>query len=99
MRLDRGAPGKITTAWCADNGGEGAPVITTSDGTNDGLVWTAGAEGSGRLHAWDLVSGRPIFAGGTASDAMVGLRRYATPVAVHGRLIVAGDGRLYAFRP
>jgi hypothetical protein len=97
LRLDPGAPGKMITAWCADNGGEGAPIVTTSDGTADALVWTAGAEGTGRLHAWDLASGRAVFTGGSASDVMTGLRRYATLVAVHGRLIVAGDGRLYAF--
>ena len=97
LRLDPAAPGKMTTAWCADNGGEGAPIITTSDGAADALVWSAGAEGTGRLHAWDLATGRPVFTGGSSSDVMTGLHRYATVVAVHGRLLVAGDRRLYAF--
>ena len=97
LRLDPAAPGHMTTAWCADNGGEGAPIVTTTDGVADALVWTVGAEGSGRLHAWDLASGRAVFTGGSAADVMTGLHRYATVVDVHGRLFVAGDRRLYAF--
>jgi hypothetical protein len=30
---------------------------------------------------------------------MKGLHRFGTPVAVNGRVFVAADNRLYAFRP
>jgi outer membrane protein assembly factor BamB len=99
LRLDPAAPNKMTTVWCADNHGQGAPIITTSDGSADALVWSTGAEDSGRLYAWDLATGRPVFGGGAAADVMSNLRRYTTVVDVRGRLYVAGDGRLYAFEP
>jgi hypothetical protein len=99
LRLDPSAPNKMRTVWCADNGGQGAPIVTTSDGAADALVWSAGAEGSGRLHAWELATGRQVFAGGSAADAIANLHRYATVIDVHGRLYVAGDRRLYAFAP
>jgi hypothetical protein len=99
LRLDPSAANKMRTVWCADSGGLGAPIVTTSDGAANGLAWTVGAEGSGRLRAWELATGRPVFAGGSAADVAPNLHRYATPIAVHGRLYVAGDRRLYAFAP
>jgi outer membrane protein assembly factor BamB len=99
LRLDPGAPNRMTTVWCSDNQGQGAPIITSSDGQADALVWTAGTEDSGRLHAWDLATGRLAFAGGAADDAIVNSRRYTTVVDVKGRLIVAADGKVYAFKP
>jgi outer membrane protein assembly factor BamB len=99
LRLDPGAPNRMTTVWCSDNHGQGAPIITTSDGVHDALVWTAGAEDSGQLHAWDLRTGHPAFAGGSASDTVANLRRYTTVVDVKGRLFVAADGKLCAFKP
>jgi hypothetical protein len=99
LRLDPSAPNKMRTVWCADNGGQGSPIVTTSDGAADALVWSAGAEDSGRLRAWELATGRPVLAGGSAADVMPNLHRYTTPIDVHGRLYLAGDRRLYAFEP
>jgi hypothetical protein len=89
----------MSVAWCADNQGEGSPTVTTSDGTKDALVWTAGAEASNQLHAWDALTGAPVFTGGGTGDSMSGLRHLMTVIAVHGKVLAAGDGRLYAFAP
>ena len=35
--------GAVSSAWCANNLGAGSPIITTSDGQANALVWTAGA--------------------------------------------------------
>jgi hypothetical protein len=99
IKLDPGAPNKMTTAWCNNNQGQGSPIVTTSDGVHDALVWTAGAEASDQLHAWDLETGQPVFTGGTRADRIPNVRRFTTPIAVHGRVLVAGDDRLYALRP
>jgi hypothetical protein len=102
VKLDPAAANKITTVWCADNKGGGSPSITTSDGTNDALVWTMGTEkhnatqGSNQLHAWDLATGQAIV---TASDTVMNTRHFTTPIAVNGRVLVAGDNRLYALKP
>ncbi len=95
VKLDMSAAQKMSVVWCANSQGVGSPAISTSDGTKDPMVWVQAAEGSGMLYAWDLVSGTQVFNGGGASAQNV--RRFSTPIAVHGRIFVAGDGQLYAF--
>jgi hypothetical protein len=87
---------QITVPWCANAGGNGSPSITSSDGTNDMLVWTVATEGNGQIHAWDLESGTEVV---TGSDALSGTRHFTTPIFVHGRAFAVGDGRLYALKP
>jgi hypothetical protein len=99
VRLDPAATNRMSTVWCADPLGTGSPIITTSDGTNDALVWIAGAEASNALHAWDLLTGQLVFGGGGAADAVPNVRHYSSPIAANGRIVVAGDGHLYAFKP
>ena len=97
VKLDPAAAQKMTVVWCVNAGGEGSPSITSSDGTHDPMVWTAGAQGTNRLHSWDLVTGAAVFKGGTTSDAISKVRRFTAPIAVHGRIFVGADARLYAF--
>jgi hypothetical protein len=98
VKLDATASNKMSVAWCADAQGQGSPIITTSDGTQDPLVWVAGAEGSNALHAWDLLTGKLVFTGGGNSDQIQNVRKFTTPIAVHGRILVAGDGKVFAFK-
>jgi hypothetical protein len=99
VKLDPSAPQKVSVAWCADGQGEGSPIITSSDGNADALVWTAGAEASNQLHAWDLATGTLVFKGGTTTDRLSKVRRFTTPIAANGRVFVGGDGKLFAFKP
>jgi outer membrane protein assembly factor BamB len=99
IRLDPASPTGMTPAWCAKNLGEGSPIVTTTDGAHDAIVWSAGAEASGQLHAWDAETGAPLFTGGGPGDVVPNLRRFTTLVAVHGRIFVGADDQLYAFRP
>jgi hypothetical protein len=93
----------MKVAWCADSLGVGSPIITSSDGTKDGLVWAFGAEGTNQLHAWDLATGAVVFGGGGAAGTVplkAGnlVHRFGTIAAVKGRIFVQGDGGLYAFK-
>jgi hypothetical protein len=99
IKLDPASPTGLTPVWCAKNQGEGSPIVTTTDGTHDPIVWTAGAEDSERLHAWDAETGAPLFAGGGLGDQIAGLRHFTTLIAVHGRIFAGADDRLYAFTP
>ncbi len=99
VKLDPTAPQKMSVAWCASSGGVGSPSITSSDGTTkDPLVWVFAADNGNQLFAWDLTSGKKIFTGGGASDTASNVRRFTTPIAVHGRMFVGGDGQLYAYK-
>jgi outer membrane protein assembly factor BamB len=102
VKLDPAVANKMTVAWCADPQGAGSPIITTSNGTNDPLVWLAGGDlndETNQLHAFDLLTGKVVFAGGGSSDTFTTtVHRFATVAAVHGRIFVTGDGTLYAFK-
>jgi hypothetical protein len=84
----------IQPAWCAALNGRGSPIITTSDGTSDPLVWAVGAEGDNLLHGFDAMTGATVFAGG---GPIAGLHHFQTLIAWNGRLYVAGDGAVTAF--
>jgi hypothetical protein len=89
---------RIAMAWCANNGGQGSPIITTTDDRgSEAIVWTAGAAGTNKLHAWDAVTGAVVFNGG--ADTFTAVRQLTSPIAVKGRIIIAGDNKVYAFRP
>jgi hypothetical protein len=77
--------------------GAGSPIVTTTDGHSDPIVWMVGAEGDSRLHAFKGETGEPVLAEGLESAAMVGLRHFQTLIATDGRLYVGADDRIYAF--
>jgi outer membrane protein assembly factor BamB len=91
-----GAPPTIRTQWCAVNHGHGAPMVTTIDGVNDPIVWVT-ADSSQQLHAYDGGTGELLFDGGDDSQAIAGLLRFNTTIAVNGRVIVGANSGLYAF--
>ena len=99
MKIGAAAPPTISVAWCADNQGQGSPIVTTIDGKADAVVWSVGAEGSKRLHGFDGDTGAVVYAGGGAGDLIPNqARRFNSPIAVNGRIIVAADNALYAFK-
>jgi outer membrane protein assembly factor BamB len=85
----------MTVAWCAPLSGGGSPIVTTTDGVSDPIVWVTGAEGDNLLHGFDGSSGKAIFEGG--KTPLSGLRHFGTLIAAEGRLYVAGDNAVYAF--
>lgn len=97
LRISAGGQVRLRPAWCTGLDGRGAPIVTTTDGAADPIVWIVGAEGDGRLHGFRGDTGQAVFDGGAAGDRMAGLRRFVTVLAAEGRLYVAGDGRVYAF--
>ena len=97
LKIGMGEPPRMTTAWCGALGGVGSPIVTTTDGHSDPIVWIAGAEGGNRLHGFRGDTGEPIFIGGGSNEVMTGLRHFQTLIATENRLFVVADGRLYAF--
>jgi hypothetical protein len=99
VRLLPTDPITAETAWCADPGGLGSPMVTqTQLNGGDTIVWVTGSEGDEKLHGFDGDSGAVVFAGGGDAETMsAGVRRYVTPIAAKGRIFVGGDGRVYAF--
>ena len=78
--------------------GRGAPIVTTTDGKSEPIVWAVGAEGDDRLHGFRADTGNEIYTGNGPGDGMTGLRHFTTILAGAGRFYVAGDRRVFAFK-
>ncbi len=94
IKITPTAPPTISVAWCATPPGQGAPMVTTTDGQNETLVWVSG---SSTLRAFDGDTGAPVFPGGGAAEAMGNVRHWVPPIAAKGRVLIAGDNAVYAF--
>jgi hypothetical protein len=92
--LAPGAPATPTVAWCAPIAGSGAPMTTTTDGTNESIVWYTTGDQQGTLTGVDGDTGQPVYMG-TAPCGIV--QHWTAPIAVGGRVIVGATGRLCAY--
>jgi len=97
VRIMPGNPPTVKTAWCARQNGAGSPMVSTTDGHNEAIVWSVGAEGDNRLHGFDGDTGQVIFAGGGPGEVIGLVRRFHTPILAGGRIYVAADGVVKAF--
>src|SRR6185312_4961752 len=88
-------PPTIVSAWNVTQTGQGSPWVTTTDGTNNAIVWVVGAQGDGQLHGYNGDTGAVVYAGG---DVMSGTRKWNTGIVARGRIYVANDNKVYAFR-
>ncbi len=89
FRINTGNPPTITTGWNANQSGCGSPFVTSTDGTNNVVVWAVGASGDQKLHGYDGDTGAVIFTGGGANETMAGTHSYNTAgIAARGRIYV-----------
>jgi outer membrane protein assembly factor BamB len=85
----------IDTAWCgAIASYSGSPIVTTSDGHSNPIVFALGAAGDRRLYAFRGDTGELIAA---PRDRMIGTTKFQTVIAADGRLYFTAGGKLYAF--
>lgn len=97
IAITPGAPPTLRVGWCGVENGRGSPIVTTTDGKANPIVWAVGAEGDNRLHGFRGDTGEVVFSGGGPGDAMGEVRRFQTLIAAGGRLYVVGDQQVYAF--
>ena len=97
FRIGATSPPTITSVWTVSEGGRGSPFVTSTDGTNNAIVWGIGSEGDQRLHGFDGDTGAVVFSGGGPNELMAGTRRFNTGIAARGRIYLANDSRVYAF--
>jgi hypothetical protein len=93
-------PPTITFAWNMNQTGRGSPWVTTTDGTNNTIVWVVGTSTSGdqRLHGYNGDTGAVVYAGGGANELMTGTRQWNTGMVARGRIYFAADNKVYAFK-
>jgi len=93
-------PPAIVPAWSVSQSGRGSPWVTTTDGTNNAIVWVVGSDNGGdqRLHGYNGDTGAVIYAGGGANELMANTRKWNTGIVARGRVYFAADNKVYAFR-
>ena len=93
-------PPTIVFGWSASQNGSGSPWVTTTDGTNNVIVWVVGTGTGGdqRLHGYNGDTGAVIYAGGGANEQMTGTRQWNTGMVARGRIYFGADNRVYAFK-
>jgi hypothetical protein len=83
----------ISEVWCAAFNGGGAPIITTTDGVSNPIVWAVGAEGDDVLHGFNALNGDVVFAG---KQTMTGLHHFQTILAANRHFYIGADDTVYA---
>lgn len=96
-RITPTSPPTMVSAWTVNQGGRGSPFVTSTDGSNNVVVWGIGAESDQRLHGFDGDTGSTVFNGGGANEVMAATHRFQTAIAARGRVYVATDRKIYAF--
>ena len=98
FRITATNPPTIVNAWSVTSSGRGSPFVTSTDGTNNVIVWAVGSSGDQRLHGHNGDTGAVVYSGGGANELMTGTNGYNTAaIAARGRIYVANNNKVYAF--
>jgi Fibronectin type III domain/PQQ enzyme repeat len=92
-------PPRIIPAWTVSQNGQGSPWVTTTDGTNNAIVWVVGSESGGdqRLHGYNGDTGAVVYAGGGPNELMTNTRKWNTGIVGRARIYFAASNKVYAF--
>jgi PQQ enzyme-like repeat protein len=105
FRITATNPPMIIDEWGVFRTGCGSPFVTSTDPSNNMIVWVVGTDergnhsGDQRLHGYDGDTGAVVFDGGGSNELMAGMWSYGTTgLAARGRIYVAGNNnKVYAF--
>jgi len=91
-------PPTIVPAWSVSQTGQGSPWVTTTDGTNNAIVWVVGSgNGDQRLHGYNGDTGAVVYAGGGTNELMANTRKWNIGIVARGRIYFAASNKVYAF--
>jgi hypothetical protein len=88
------SPMAAKTVWCSTQGGLGSPMVTTTDGKANPIVWNA----DNALHGWNGDTGA-VIVDGTKTGMTTAVHKWNTPINAKGRMVVGVNGQLYVFTP
>jgi hypothetical protein len=97
MKITQSATGvAATTAWCSTSaeGNLASPMVTTTDGKSNAIVWNA----SKNLYGWNGDTGA-VIVDGTKTQMSTTVTKWNTPIDAKGRIVVGVNGQLYVFTP
>jgi hypothetical protein len=88
------SPLAATTAWCSSQARLASPMVTTTDGKSNPIVWNA----SNALYGWDGDTGA-VIVDGTNTGMSSSVRGWNTPIDANGKIALGVNGQLYVFTP
>jgi hypothetical protein len=88
ITLKPGAPPTIVSSWCSAASYYGSPIVTTTDGTSNAIVW---ATQNDSLMGLDGDTGAVVWNGSAQSNQVPGANQYNTPIVAKGRIYVVGS--------
>lgn len=94
LKISAASPPAITTGWCGGATSTGSPMVTTTDGKSESIVWLVAGT---KLIGLNGETGAEVFNGGAAGDAVTASNKWQTPIAAKGRIYFASSGQLHAF--
>jgi hypothetical protein len=94
VKINPGATFTAAVAWCSAETGLGSPMVTTTDGTSNAIVWNA----NNHLYGYDGDTGAKIV-DGTNTAMTTAIEYWNTPINAKGRMVVGVNGQLYVFTP
>jgi hypothetical protein len=93
VKVGTASPPTMDVAWCAGASGDGSPIVTSTDGMAETIVWyTAG----GKLRGFNGETGAEVYNGGGAMEALGTVNKFQTPIAAKGKIYVAAGNQLIA---
>src|SRR6266508_815415 len=90
-------PPTIVSGWSVGQSGRGSPWVTTTDGTDNFIVWVVGVQGDQLVHGYNADTGAVIYAGGGANELMSATSQWNTGMVARGRIYFGADNKVYAF--
>jgi hypothetical protein len=88
------SPMAAKTVWCSTQGGLASPMVTTTDGKANPIVWNADST----LYGWNGDTGA-LIVGGTTTKMSTAVQKWNTPIDAKGRIVVGVNGQLTVFTP
>ena len=97
-RITATNPPTIVPAWNVSQNGQGSPWVTTTNGTDNAIVWAANSgSGDQRVRGFNGDTGAVVYAGGGPNELMNGTSKWNTGIVARGRMYFAGTNKVYAF--
>jgi outer membrane protein assembly factor BamB len=93
LKIEAASPPTVSVAWCASQSGGSSPIVTSTTGHADAVVWTLGGGGSNHLRGFDGETGNLIVDLG----GMTSIHRMMAPIEAKGRIYVAASNEVFAF--
>ncbi len=95
VHTDRHGKPAVSTAWCHEIDGRGAPIVTVSARGGRPVVWIFGAEGDERLRAYDGATGAVLY---VSDPTPAPVPHFSAPLVAEDRLYLPARNGVLAFK-